>query len=548
MMKAPAHPTDRRRAALFVDFDNIYLGLKRIDIKAAEKFATDPSLWLNWFERGMPDHEEEDGILHLRRDLLLRRCYLNPRTFANYRGYFTASGFTVVDCPHITQQGKNSTDIHMVMDILDALKHDTQFDEFIILSGDSDFTPVLLRLRVYDRRTVILTTGPVAQAYKAASDYVISGDVFMEDGLEIFDEPVEDTRPQASPAGPGDDRVLDAMAKALLAAASAEGQVLAFKLPPLYRRFSQFKNSNNWLGFYSLRDLTADLVRRMPPLCLVEGDPSWKVSLRTSVSPAPPSPPDPGSIAAPAPDAGPSAGSLRDRILVRVEEIVAASPEPVNMASAAWDVIKNLGQEVTESRWAGAGSFKDLLLTADQLGFEIVTSPNDPGVLVDPQRHTYTPSGITSSRWSNLPVELKDFAHRINRVTGTPAMTPAEYSLVFKMLEESLKQSRYSLNTMSKVVRDRCIERGSPIARRAVNFILQGITYAGHVFDENPSRDTAENFAHTFKENVLALCRNAQLELSPEEREMLNQWICADDSSGLPHDSPAPPPDAQAAG
>ena len=42
---------------------------------------------------------------------------------------------------------KTGTDIHMVMDVLDTLEHRTRFDEFIVLSGDADFTPVLLRLR-----------------------------------------------------------------------------------------------------------------------------------------------------------------------------------------------------------------------------------------------------------------------------------------------------------------------------------------------------------------------------------------------------------------
>jgi uncharacterized LabA/DUF88 family protein len=53
----------------------------------------------------------------------------------------------VVDCPPLTQRGKTSADVYMVMDVLDALEHKTEFDEFIILSSDADFTPVLLRLR-----------------------------------------------------------------------------------------------------------------------------------------------------------------------------------------------------------------------------------------------------------------------------------------------------------------------------------------------------------------------------------------------------------------
>ena len=156
-------PTESLKSALFVDFDNIYISLKNIDKDAAEKFATDPARWLGWFERGMPNEETEAAALTTTRKLLLRRCYINPVSFGKYRAYFTRCAFSIIDCPPLTQQGKNSTDIHMVMDILDTLKHETHFDEFIILSGDTDFMPVLLRLRLYNRLTVILTAGPVAQ-------------------------------------------------------------------------------------------------------------------------------------------------------------------------------------------------------------------------------------------------------------------------------------------------------------------------------------------------------------------------------------------------
>src|SRR5262249_41752584 len=152
----------------------------------------------------------------------------------NYRAYFTRCAFSVVDCPPMTGYGKNSTDIHMVMDILDALKHETRFDEFIILSGDSDFTPVLLRLRMHDRRTVILTSGPVAQAYKAAADLVVSAVAFIEDGLRIMPEAASETRVRHAEAiGKRESKVLDAIAKRFYEEVSTEGRMLATRLPQI---------------------------------------------------------------------------------------------------------------------------------------------------------------------------------------------------------------------------------------------------------------------------------------------------------------------------
>jgi NYN domain len=59
------------------------------------------------------------------------------------------AGFEIVDCPPVTSQGKTSTEIHMVLDIVDLLQHETRCDEFIVFSADADFTPVLRKIRRY---------------------------------------------------------------------------------------------------------------------------------------------------------------------------------------------------------------------------------------------------------------------------------------------------------------------------------------------------------------------------------------------------------------
>src|SRR5262245_8137503 len=98
-------PSERIKTALFVDFDNIYLGFKGVDPDAAEQFATEPARWLAWIEAGMPGRDAADPRL-VKRSVLVRKCYLNPRTFHKYRSYFTQCAFEVVDCPALTAQGK----------------------------------------------------------------------------------------------------------------------------------------------------------------------------------------------------------------------------------------------------------------------------------------------------------------------------------------------------------------------------------------------------------------------------------------------------------
>src|SRR6185295_7614761 len=229
----------RVRSALFVDFDNIYLGLQREDPGAAEQFATDPARWLSWLQDSLPN-QDGDGR---KRKILLRRCYLNTSQFGRFRPYFTRSAFEVVDCPPLTSGGKTSADIQMVMDILDALGHTTRFEEFIILSGDADFTPVLLRLSKHDRRSAVLAVGPASAAYKAACDLLIDQDIFLEEAIEVG----EGATPRADP------ELLLRIADKVRERAGASGELVATDLPAIFREFPEFTPDSNWLGFYSLR-------------------------------------------------------------------------------------------------------------------------------------------------------------------------------------------------------------------------------------------------------------------------------------------------------
>lgn len=178
--------TDSRdyvRSALFVDFDNIYLSLKDRDPAAAEAFATDPKRWVDWVEEQLgPVGPRSDNATA--RVVLQRNCYMNPK-YATYRSAFTRAGFRTIDCPPLTRQGKNSADIHIVVDALDVLSHATYYDEIVVFSLDADFTPLFHRLRAHDRRVVMLGSGPSAAAMRRSCDYVIPDDVFVSEALAV---------------------------------------------------------------------------------------------------------------------------------------------------------------------------------------------------------------------------------------------------------------------------------------------------------------------------------------------------------------------------
>ena len=168
-------------SALYVDFDNIYTRFLEADPEAARAFGSAPYRWVRWIENHALRILYGEGV---RRRILKRTCYLNPQRYQEFRNPFIRSAFQVVDCPPLTSRGKTSTDIHLVMDCMDDLSHSTHFDEFIILSGDADVTPLLIRLQEHARRTLILSVGYSSPAYTAAASWRIREDWFLQQALK----------------------------------------------------------------------------------------------------------------------------------------------------------------------------------------------------------------------------------------------------------------------------------------------------------------------------------------------------------------------------
>ena len=195
-------------SAVFVDYDNIYLSLKRKSEEAAKRFAKESTRWLREIESGRLITGTNTSFDATPRRIVMNRCYGNPvprrnahdnstdmSSFPFVRHHFLRAGFEVIDCPPLTAQLKNSADIRMVMDIRDLLMHETYFDEFIILSGDADFTPVLIRLRAHARRTVVFANDFTAAPYTAICDGEVREAALIE--LLLSGEPTDGSRQDA---------------------------------------------------------------------------------------------------------------------------------------------------------------------------------------------------------------------------------------------------------------------------------------------------------------------------------------------------------------
>ncbi|MBD3160911.1 MAG: NYN domain-containing protein, partial [Candidatus Latescibacteria bacterium] len=502
------------RSALFVDFDNIFLGLLQQDEAAAAEFAGQPSRWVRWMEHEMERPSASGGGFENRR-LLMRRCYLNPQKFGSFRASFTRAGFEVVDCPQLTRQAKNSADIRIAMDVLDALEHRTRFDEFIILSSDSDFTPVLLRLRAFDRRTTVLTVGNVAGAYRSACDLTIESEDFLEkalsrpDAAKLTDPP---GREQRVPFG--DHELLRRIAHRVHDEASISGTLHPGALSPIYREFEEFRRGKSWLGYFGLRNLTEAVVATWPELQIV-GDDDWVVAVK-SVEDR-----DAHAIRASG-----SSNDLRHRIGELVSGLVAGSGEPIPMVIAANELRQSLGEEIDRTNWAGAGTFKGLLI---QLALPKLTLSNvPPGYIYDVQRHDPPQPRVSTDDIAHQHPELLSIVRQVHQLTNVPDLAPEVYQTLYRFIADETDANGYSLTGTSKAVRDRCLAEDVNVSRNDVAFVLKGLVYSGVDFKKGEGANDPQELARIFSTNVIDLCENAGLSMTDEQREKINHWLAAE--------------------
>ncbi|MEM9554356.1 MAG: NYN domain-containing protein [Acidobacteriota bacterium] len=481
------------RSALFVDFDNIYLGLYKTDPEAAEAFASDPARWIRWIEEELQlGHELGGG-----RRVLVRKCYFNPRAFHRYRPHLVRGGFAVVDCPPLTTQGKTSADVYMVIDLLDALEHSTHFDEFIIFSGDADFTPVLLRLRAHDRRTVAFTVGPASTAFRAACDAVLDEETYIEDGLGV-----EYAETVPVPHDPSDSLrgVLLRMEERLNELAAAVGGIRGDQLVGVYKEFPEFTSGQNWLDYFSLRRMTEAVLSTRGRLEIVDDDPWWV-----------------RAVDDPEVQNALGGGFDDDEVADYVRTLVDESPEPLQLASLGHSLLDRFGAAIKDRGWQGAGSLRAYLDSLPLGGLE--TSSVIPGWIYDPERHREPQDDDGVASRDHLP----PIGRKVCQLTEFPPLSSDGYAIFLEAIAREINDNDYHLTRTSKNVRDRCIEKGLRVARSHVSFVLKGIGYTGHTYVQG--EEDAYELGEALAGNARHLLERLQVEMTDEEVDELHDWI-----------------------
>ena len=523
------------RTALFVDFDQVYGGLYRIRPEAAERFATQPDKWLRFFEEG----RHVQGLLEddetTQRVILVRKCYLNPvgsvrnsaagqfraglpvrdaqDNFSKYRAYFTRAAFSVVDCPPLTSRGKNSADIVMAMDIIDALGHKTHFEEFIILSGDADFTPVLLRLREHDRATTILGDTLVAAAYRAACDNQVRQQDFIEQamGLSAAAPIARDSEDRPDGARPS---LITNVTQAVATYLRQGGPRPINHLIPVFNGFPEFvypADGLKWFGYGSLTRLADEMAQREPALQIDKSDPSFWVLSCLPASEAPPEPED---------------AEVTARIIACVRDILTKEPEPVPLARLG-QLVRHQLPGLHDRDWPGGVRFADLLRDANDA--HIAVLPDPPGFAHDPILHPRREGRLQGA--TEPGGEMRALVAKVTQVSGCPALRSDEFRLLFEQMAAELQH----LNGASRVpwtqwylasaVYERCAEQGARITRDAVSYVLTSLENAGYNWHAGSDYHTSDALTDTFLDNVEALCEGARLELSDDELTLLEEWI-----------------------
>lgn len=92
--------------------------------------------------------------LFLKGHIVLKKAYCDFSRFKEFKRDLHDSAFELIEIPHFRQSGKNSADIRMVVDALDLCYTKSHVDTFVIISGDSDFSPLVSKLRE-NAKTVI---------------------------------------------------------------------------------------------------------------------------------------------------------------------------------------------------------------------------------------------------------------------------------------------------------------------------------------------------------------------------------------------------------
>ncbi len=501
-------PAKTRLCAVFVDYDNIYLSLRRQDEQAAKQFPKNVAKWLRQLESGELITQTARPNEVVERRFVMCRCYGNPvprrnasdnstdiGSFPFVRHHFLRSGFDIVDCPPLTAQLKNSSDIRMVMDIQDLLEHKTHFDEFIILSGDADFAPILQRLRTHARHTTIFVNETTAVPYIALCDAQIRELDLLSTLQKAAQKEISETKKapvQIEQAATTTQDVQTSLAEIrnqitsqieIAVRASSRPVALAFLADKAQRSIGYDETiGTNWAGYGTFLNF---LQNNLPPTMRVTSNQPYYV--------------------------------VDDRCHAQAMEENAEQQVPVATHTQA-------EQPPLEHQ-------------------QLEHAPQDHTQQEHPRQEQSERRQQEAQQLAENNHAIRDTISQVHEHTHVPALAPSEYQIMFEVISEELnevglkgRQTAYNISSRAKI-------ESVELSPEDAQFVLDIISEADPWFEKGISPPL---FAQRFMNAIVARCRNNGLHLTNKEYELVAAWFTGNTKS-LYHQQSVPQLDHQPA-
>ena len=226
--------------AVFCDFENIAIGVREA------KYAD--------FDIGKMLER-----LLVKGNIVVKKAYCDWTRYESFKRTMHEAAFELIDIPHVRQSGKNSADIRMVVDALDLCYTKSHVDAFVVVSGDSDFSPLVSKLR--ENNKLVIGVG----VKHSTSDLLVGNcdEFIFYDDLVRHEKPKRKrTRPAttkktAKPPSDKQDEAVDFVAETIEDLIEERGdrelwgsmvkQALKRRRPGFNERFHGFRSFNSLL-------------------------------------------------------------------------------------------------------------------------------------------------------------------------------------------------------------------------------------------------------------------------------------------------------------
>ena len=236
---------ESRSLAVFCDFENVALGVR--EARYAQ-FDMDKVL-----ER-----------LLAKGSIVVKKAYCDWERYKEFKATMHAAAFELIEIPHVRQSGKNSADIRMVVDALDLCYTKSHVDTFVIVSGDSDFSPLVSKLR--ENAKTVIGVG----VKNSSSDLLISNCdefIYYDDLVRQDEQKHRAAKKRKETAKPGEDKKQEAFDQmlstvdALIAERGPEEKIWGSMVKQALKRRNPGFNES-YYGFRAFSDLLEEAEKK----------------------------------------------------------------------------------------------------------------------------------------------------------------------------------------------------------------------------------------------------------------------------------------------